>query len=255
MLAKNIGALVQVKENLLMGKKNLWRAKTINKPLDDGKLLKLFLQKMIEVRFIETVEQIETNWNDKVYDVNTADPEEAYDKMISKIPKKDYLIGFALRGSRPFDWEIRISFGIGSMLFFFFEDTLIKTQNKQVELLKHFKEIHNADNTEFAFIHPKAHYHYLEDDLYRSPITIQSMFEGVYWANFIGPGHLESFDQQKIMAMNAYKTEWFKNNTCLFLQGIEDISNVHKKTVEKELMRLTKLFDQARVKGSKWYED
>jgi hypothetical protein len=80
------------------------------------------------------------------------------------------------------------------------------------------------------------------------------MFEGVYWANFIGQGHIESFDYHKVNEMSAYKTEWLGNNKHLFLQATDNIHQVTNKSSEKELVRLTNLFNKAKVEGSKWYD-
>ncbi|EAY28850.1 hypothetical protein [Microscilla marina] len=237
-----------------MSQKFIWKAKTINKPLDDGELLQLMLQKLFDISFIKQVEWIITDWNDKKYKINSSDPEQVYQEMIAKIPKKDYIFGFDLGGSSPYEWEIGLAFGMGARILFTFSSDLIEEKPKQDLLLEQFKTVHQQDNTEYAFIHPLNHYYDLEDDKYYNPITIQGMFEGVYWANFIGQGHIESFDYHKINAMNAYKTEWLGDNKHLFLQAVADIHQVTSKSSEKELVRLTNLFNKAKVEGSKWYD-
>lgn len=112
------------------------------------------------------------------------------------------------------------------------------------ELLAAFNETHAPDNTEYAFIHPYRKTFGLKETVYRRPVTIGQMFAGVYWANFLGPGHLTQFDLDKLHPLDAYRVE-FVGREGLFLVVTPDVAGTDDPAAERKMFALTEVFRRA----------
>ncbi len=112
-------------------------------------------------------------------------------------------------------------------------------------LIKAFLKTHSPENTEYACIHPYLHMHTLRDSIYKSPVTFVPMFSGVFWANFLGPGHIDLFDKRQLQNMQGYLTKWTDDGRGLFLIMSENIADVQSSQMADELKRLTDQFRKA----------
>ncbi len=138
-----------------------------------------------------------------------------------------------------------------SMIWLFFNEQAVRDRESSQELMSAFMDTHGPDNTEYAFIHPYQHSADFADRHYRPPVTIGTMFKGVLWANFLGPGHIGEFDSEKLAAISAYKTKWVDHNGFFLIAG-EDIRKADDTSAEEEYLRLTRLFRDAVRPDSKW---
>jgi hypothetical protein len=118
------------------------------------------------------------------------------------------------------------------------------TAQFSAELMAAFAETHAPDNTEYACVHPYFKTFELTDTVYRRPVTIGQMFAGVYWANFLGPGHLTRFDLGKLQPLEAYRVE-FVGREGLFLVVTPDVAEADDPAVEQKMLALTEVFRRA----------
>ncbi len=80
----------------------------------------------------------------------------------------------------------------------------------------------------------------------KPPLVTAPTFAGVFWANFLGPGHLADFDVAKIQSIEAYRTKWH-GKTGLSLVSAPTLDDALTPDGEKELLRLTAEFRAAKV--------
>jgi hypothetical protein len=71
-----------------------------------------------------------------------------------------------------------------------------------------FFSVHTPRNTEYAVLHPYEHWQDFGESAYEVPVTIAPMFQGVFWANFLGPGHADQFDRERLEGLPAHRLEW-----------------------------------------------
>jgi hypothetical protein len=79
-----------------------------------------------------------------------------------------------------------------------------------------------------------------------TPLVTTPTFAGVFWANFLGPGHLADFDVAKIQSIEAYRTKWH-GKTGLAVVSAPTLDDALTPDGEKELLRLTAEFRAAKV--------
>lgn len=111
-------------------------------------------------------------------------------------------------------------------------------------LAQAFRAAHSPDDTEYAFIHPEAHWNELTGSVYRNAVTIGSMFTGVLWANFLGPGHVERFDRARLAELRAFREAW-TGDRGLHLLAAESPRAAASAAGVAELVRLTEAFHAA----------
>jgi hypothetical protein len=115
------------------------------------------------------------------------------------------------------------------------------------ELVRMFCAIHTPDDTEYAFIHPYKRWSELSDTLrghYGDPVTAGPFLSGIYWANFLGRGHLALFDLSRLRDLHNHQVEW-TGDDGLFIRVCRDVANATSPAVEEEMFRLTKHFRAA----------
>jgi hypothetical protein len=119
-------------------------------------------------------------------------------------------------------------------------------------LVDAFFELHTPANTEYAVLHPYDHWVRFADQAYDNPVTIGPMFQGVFWTNFLGPGHIEEFDREKLADLPAYRVEWVPG-PALRLVVHRDPRDCAKPEVEARYLELTERFRSALRPESKWH--
>ena len=112
------------------------------------------------------------------------------------------------------------------------------------DLIGCFTRTHSPDDTEFAAIHPTARWESLRRNSYNASVTYDMMFAGVYWANFLGPGHLDQFDPDKLGSISAHKVE--RSDRGLFMVMSPNIGEAETPATESEMQQLTEVFRRAR---------
>ncbi|HVF48955.1 MAG TPA: hypothetical protein VNA19_02635 [Pyrinomonadaceae bacterium] len=118
------------------------------------------------------------------------------------------------------------------------------TPRRSAVLLDCFTRTHSPADTEFAAMHPAARWERLRTSLYDVAVTYDPMFAGVFWANFLGPGHVEQFDRDALRDLKAYRVEWV-GTRGLFVVVAPDINDADTPAVEQEMQRLTEIFRRA----------
>jgi hypothetical protein len=119
------------------------------------------------------------------------------------------------------------------------------TPQRSADLINCFMRTNTPDATEFAAIHPTARWESLRRSAYNIAVTYDMMFAGVYWANFLGPGHLDQFDRGKLAGLSGYQVEWV-GDRGLFLIVSPNVGEADTPGVESEMLRLTEIFRHAR---------
>lgn len=160
-------------------------------------------------------------------------------------------------GTKPFAWNMNLLLfpfrkdrgkvqGY-NILKLWFDTKAFSGPNASDMLMQTFSTIHTPDNTEFAFIHPYKRWSELTTlgEPYEEPVTLGPMFSGVYWAIFLGRGHLAFFDLDKLRNLQAYQVKWLGDDG-LFVRVSRDIADATSPAVEEEMFRLTEIFRNAR---------
>jgi len=81
----------------------------------------------------------------------------------------------------------------------------IADQGPSTSLIEAFSSVYDEDATEYASIHPSVEASDLGglDGPYRDVLVLGPMLAGIYWANFLGPGHAELFDLAALASIDA----------------------------------------------------
>lgn len=109
-----------------------------------------------------------------------------------------------------------------------------------------FSRLHRPDNTEYAFIHGSSEAARLRMQDYRDPVTYGPMFAGVYWANFLGRGHIELFETGRLRDLDAARVE-LSGERCLLIASPE-LAESLEPGGQGRLLSLTECFRSARGK-------
>lgn len=154
-------------------------------------------------------------------------------------------------GSDPAPWELfwnvyPFDTGRGwvdgfNTLWLTFDRSVIRDSDA---LLDAFFTAHTPDDTEYAVLHPYDHWSDFADLHYRIPVTINLTFRGVFWANFLGPGHVEEFDRARLRDLDAHEVRWI-DERGLFVVATPDLVSADAPQSEPILLRLTQRFRKA----------
>ena len=136
-------------------------------------------------------------------------------------------------------------------LWFTFDRSRIRDRSQSDALLEAFFIVHHPRDSEFAVLHPYAHWSSFAGQHYDIPVTINLQFRGVFWANFLGPGHLDEFDAKKLLDLDAHVVRWVDSNG-LFVIATPDLASADAPDWEAELLRLTACFRKALRPDSRW---
>jgi hypothetical protein len=106
--------------------------------------------------------------------------------------------------------------------------------------------MYTPDMVDAAYIHADPQWTSLADGAYKPPLVTTPTFAGVFWANFLGPGHLADFDVAKLQSIEAYRTKWH-GKTGLSVVSAPTLEEALTPDGEKELLRLTAEFRAAKI--------
>ena len=176
------------------------------------------------------------------------------DKLFRLPRRKKGRVYLSAGGSEPDGWELHVTLapfdeeageveGFSRVNLGFYRPAE-ETAPFSAGLLAAFTQTHAPDNTEYACVHPYFKIFESTDTVYRRPITISQMFAGVYWANFLGPGHLTQFDLDRLQPLDAYLVE-FVGREGLVLVATPDVAEADDPAVERKLLALTEVFRRA----------
>ena len=147
---------------------------------------------------------------------------------------------------RPFDASSGWVQGIHNLAL-----TFERSRVDSEALAQAFRSAHTPADTEYAFIHPYTHWIEFSHAHYANPVTINISFRGVFWANFLGPGHLDEFDLQRLRNLDAHEVEWV-DDKGLFVIATPELASADAPEAEPVLIRLTEQFREALRPDSRW---
>lgn len=173
------------------------------------------------------------------------------DRLLAAPAPRRRIYRFQAGGSRPQSWELGMQLPAWdaaegaaeaiNTLKLWFDDDRFRGPAGSEALVRAFRTIHGAGDTEAAYVHPFASWLELTDALdgaYAQPLTLGPMFHGVMWINFLGGRHLEFFDVPALRRLDAYRVEWMGDDG-LFLRGCDDVRAAATPAVVAELIQLT----------------
>lgn len=228
----------------------LWRAASGQHNLYDGELLSRTLSGAEHLGLVGRIAWVDLD-NAGVIGLQVDEPASTYLSALLRDAEQTTQDGlYCLRAGgtaphwylsavvMPYDTAHEWVSGFSSIALFLSGELLDSTISSD-ELLRAFEAVHTPENTEYALIHPSAHYDELSDGPYHDPVTIGPMFRGVFWANYLGPGHIERFEKPHDIDL-AYV--WRQNNKGLGFSLGFPLSEVESVEAVKEAKRLTGLF-------------
>ncbi len=237
----------------------LWRASSTQHPWNDGHFLRQLLAQAQDLGLVGPVTWRQRGIKGKSEKINLPTPELLLTQLPEPRSNEPAAAYLEAGGDAPQPWTLKLSIAqldpqsgellAPNMAWLFFEG--VSTPADSAKLARAFCQLHTPENTEYAFIHPHQHWMDLGSSRYRKAITTGSMFRGVHWANFLGPGHLNEFDLKKLSTLSAYQVQWIANQGLFVIAG-PNVLDAQKPSGEKELVRLTEFFRQALRADSKW---
>jgi hypothetical protein len=161
---------------------------------------------------------------------------------------KDDTISFRVGGGNPQPWRLSVIIFPATEGMSLFNLTVNYDDGEAVSTpsTQGFVDMYTPDMVDAAYIHADPQWTSLASGPYKPPLVTTPTFAGVFWANFLGPGHLADFDVAKLQAIEAYRTKWY-GKTGLSLVSAPTLDDALTPDVEKELLRLTAEFRAAKV--------
>lgn len=152
----------------------------------------------------------------------------------------------------PFDEESGWVDGMNN-LFFTFDRSRVPGRKASDALAEAFFTASSGGDVEYAVIHPAEHWSRFADEHYDPPVTINIQFHGVFWANFLGPGHVEEFDLAKLRDLQeAHEVRWVDGGKGLLVIATPDLASAGAPESEPVLLRLNERFREALRPDSRW---
>lgn len=150
----------------------------------------------------------------------------------------------------PFDAESGWVDGLNSC-FFTFDRSRVPDRKASDALAETFFEASSGGDVEHALIHPAGHWSRFSDEHYDPPVTINVQFHGVFWANFLGPGHIEEFDLSRLRDLEAHEVRWVDHRGLLVI-ATPDLASADAPEAESVLLKLNERFRKALREDSRW---
>jgi len=151
-------------------------------------------------------------------------------------------------GSKPREWAVTVVLfpkGAGMNMF---NLTVALNNGMRIgsRVSDSFLSLYSPETADSAFIHADPQWTQLATESYKPPLVTTPTFAGVFWANYLGPGHLSHFSVPKLQAIQAYRTEW-RDDRAMFLVTAPTLEEVLTPGGEGELKHLTEEFRAAKV--------
>lgn len=240
--------------------KILWRTVTFFHDWveDDKSVPKNILQRLQYAEIIGTIDWYSVGPDDK--EIPVTDDTGLIEKLLNHRPRRGSLFRFAAGGKSPYNWEMTLALSpfdksVGqvegyNILNIWFDSVLFPGDEGSDRLISLFRELHTPLTTEFAFIHPYERWSNLTDPLngaYKTALTLDPMFKGVYWAIFLDNHHLRFFEPLKLESVHGgYQFEYHEGKS-LFLRVSRNIMDSLDPIIEEEMLSLTEMFRSARI--------
>lgn len=224
--------------------KVLWRANTGRHDWRDGGPLRRIVDSAERLGLIDS--------SQRVYDELAAAPAPTAGRALAEAK---------VVGDNPAPWEIYWNVypfdteegwvdGLNTF-WFTFDRSRVPGRRESDALRESFFAAHTPADTEYAMIHPYDQWSDFSDSHYHIPVTINLSFRGVCWANFLGPGHIEEFDREKLRDLEAHEVRWL-GEKGLFVIATPDLASADAPDSEPTLLALTKRFRDALSPQSRW---
>lgn len=240
----------------------LWRVSTRQHNWRNGRFLEVFLQQAIALQLIGPATWQKIGIHGKEKAVALANPLTILENL--PMPKKDeppnsYI---EIGGVEPVPWTLKLSVSLVdeasqelknlNMLWLFFDRQWLTRPKASQTLIDAFLRIQGPGNSEYAFIHPYDHWLDWGDRAYKRAVTTGSFFKGVFWANFLGPGHLEQFEPSQLQKLPALHAQWDDGFTAFAWWVVDDVLQAETTAVEPLLAQLTEYCRQSLRPDSQW---
>ncbi|HBL31040.1 MAG TPA: hypothetical protein DD490_29785 [Acidobacteria bacterium] len=150
----------------------------------------------------------------------------------------------------PFDRESGWVDGLNN-LSLWFDRSRVTGPGASAALLEAFFAACAGGGIEHAMIHPARHAALFADEHYEPPVTNSVQFYGVFWANFLGPGHIEEFDLSRLQDLEAREVRW-DGAEGLMVVATPDLATADAPEAEPVLLRLNERFRAALRPDARW---
>jgi len=230
---------------------------TVNATYHDWRKHSFFMQFMhqaMRLGLIGPVEWIELELDSDREPLSYKISEDLPKKLVKKYFNGDEVPCWTIGGDTPNSWEFVYSvYGYSNYLGipravnwikFTFDNNAVDTVEKSQLLMESFCKLHRQENTEYAKIHPYSHWNDLDDGDYE--ISVTNLIHGIYWANYLGPGHIDLFHKEKLNAVDPWQILKKNDHELCFITS-PDLNFSDSKDSEIEIVRLTEIFKDALV--------
>ena len=158
---------------------------------------------------------------------------------------KDNSILFRVGGGNPHPWAVTAFIFPATAGMSLFNLRLDYDEKEAFPPMQGFVDIYTPDMVDAAIVHADPQWTLLAGGPYKPPLVTTPTFAGVFWANFIGPGHLAEFDIAKLQSIQAYRTKWC-GEAGVSVVSTPTLEDALTAEGEKELLRLTAAFRAAK---------
>lgn len=162
----------------------------------------------------------------------------------------DGRLSIRIGGSNPREWTLTCLLFPRNVGMSIFNLTLAYDDELRIgdDVADAFFDLYSPDTADAAFIYADPQWTRLATGPYKPPLVTTPTFAGVFWANYLGPGHLDEFSMLKLKATQAYRTKWYDNG--MFLISAPTLADALKPEGQNELIRLTDAFRAAKSSSS-----
>src|SRR5215204_1859586 len=124
--------------------------------------------------------------------------------------EEDGTISFRVGGDNQRSWRLSAIIFPATAGISLFNLTLDYDDEEafSVPSIQRFVDMYTPDMVDAAYVHGDPQWTSLAAGPYKPPLVTTPTFAGVFWANFLGPGHLANFDVAKLQSIEAYRTKW-----------------------------------------------
>ena len=240
--------------------KVLWKANSSRHDWRDGALLCRLIAHAQSLGLIGAVTWVQCAEAAERAPITLPPGPQLADQLLAMAEPADGVVEISAGGDEPAPWEIFWNtypvdpeYGLVGLntLWFTFDRSGVPDRPRSDRLLEAFMAAHTPADTEPALIHPYEHWSDFAGQHYQVPVTIAPMFRGVYWANYLGGGHLEAFDLQRLADLHCQQVHWQGRVGLIFVTAAELVA-ADSPAAEAEMLRLNGYFRQALRPDCPW---
>lgn len=173
-------------------------------------------------------------------------------KLLARVPKRHKILWLQAGGV---GWRVlllvppfaRAANRVNGMCIasIFFDGTPFADATGSDRLWEGFRSAHSPEDTEFAGLHPSARWDGLRRGPYSPAVTYDPMFAGVFWATYLGPGHIQRFDRAALGDLAPAREVTWLGDRGLFLRVNEELGSATTPETEARMFELTARFRDA----------